>query len=536
MSRLSHGTRVSLTAVAALGSAAVAVPRSPRSQFPQNPASGAPALTSFGYLFPDLQEDPESLLPRGRDTLRALDRLGALMRDSGSGPDSEIPSAYAYFGQFVDHDIVLEAQSDEIARVGSPSLEPLLLQEVLQGIKNTRSATLDLDSVYRHPALREGKGSKKVRLGEVTSVPGPAPLGLLSDPLHDLFRQGRMPEEPEHDRQALIGDPRNDENLIVAQLLVAFLRAHNVLVEQDMSFEEARTTLRQHYQWIVIHDFLHRIADPEIVVATLAGNRLYQSMTDPFFLPLEFSAAAFRFGHSMVREQYRQNAIFPNAKLRELFTFTALSGNFDPPPSSDPDSDSVPAGGFDTLPANWIIDWSGFIDGPALKNQARKIDTLLVKPLLDLRDATGQVRRDEPRLAVRNLRRGYLLRMPTGQAVARRMGFEPLTSEQINDVTTAAQFQVLQTSGLLERTPLWFYILAEASAHGGGNRLGQVGSTLVAEVLIGLVRRSTDSILTDGGSWRPTLPGRAEGRFDLPDLLRFAGVLAPEGPPAPPPV
>lgn len=494
---------------------------------PQTP----PSLTSFGYLFPDLQEDPEALLPRGRGTLEALNTLGENMVDvdpeteGSSEGSSSIPAAYTYFGQFVDHDIVMEARSNEIADITSPDLEPLLLQQVLFEIKNTRSAALDLDSVYGPPALRQGE---QLRLGEVSQFQGPVP----QDPFHDLFRQGRMPGEPEYDRQALIGDPRNDENLIVAQLHVAFLRAHKALVENEdlgMSFEQARRTLRQHYQWLVVHDFLPRIVDPRILSATLAGARFYDPFRKPFFLPLEFTAAAFRFGHSMVRKGYRYNEKFPKATLKDLFTFTALSGDFKPSP---PEED-VPPGGFETLPDSWIIDWSGFI-GPEAQNRARFIDTGLAKPFLRLPNMPGQVRRDEAGLAARNLRRGYLMRIPTGQAVARRMGLEPLTADEIRGITPFAQSDALAMAGLLDRTPLWFYVLAEAKHASGGQRLGPVGSTLVAEVLIGLVRRSEDSILSGSGGWRPTLG--SEGRFELPDLLRLAGVLPPEQPAAPFPV
>jgi hypothetical protein len=477
-------------------------------------------LTDFGFLFPDLQENPDTLLPRSHGTVKALDQLGRYMQESGpgNGLNSTIPAAYTYFGQFVSHDVNLE-RSDEIADISSPQLEPLLLQQVLLEIRNSRSAALDLDSVYNHPALRYSEGPQqdgrlpriKLRLGEVSF----SQELELQDRYHDFFRQGRLREKPEHDREALIGDPRNDENLIVAQLHVAFLRAHNALVDQGLSFEEARTLLRQHYQWIVVHDFLPRIADTRIVKETLAGNRLYQPWCKPFFLPLEFTVAAFRFGHSMVRREYRYNATFQQATLQDLFTLTALSGNLDPASQRN-----VPPGGFDNLPDNWVIDWRGFFD--ARQNPSRRIDTVLVEPLLHLRDSTGQIRSVEPRLAVRNLRRGYLLRMPTGQAVAQRIGIEPMPTEMIGN---PAQRAVLAKAGMEERTPLWFYILAEAHHLGEGNRLGPVGSTLVAEVLIGLVRSSADSILAGGGRWRPSL-GR-EGRFELPDLLRLAGVLPP---------
>ena len=88
------------------------------------------------------------------------------------------------------------------------------------------------------------------------------------------------------------------------------------------------------------------------------------------------------------------------------------------------------------------------------------------------------------------------------------------------------QAQALGAGGFLGRTPLWYYLLAEAKHPDGGDgqRLGPVGSTIVAEVLIGLVRRSQDSILRTPG-WTPSLPSAHPGRFELADLLRFARVL-----------
>jgi hypothetical protein len=138
-------------------------------------------------------------------------------------------------------------------------------------------------------------------------------------------------------------------------------------------------------------------------------------------------------------------------------------------------------------------------------------------------------------LAVRNLLRGYLLRLPTGQAVAcalqkRLAGVReiPILSEAdiVKVALTPGQVIALKQGGFTTRTPLWFYILAEAAHCAGGNRLGPVGSTIVAEVLVGLVRRSASSILRAPG-WCPTLPRAQSERFTLTDLLRLAGVLAP---------
>lgn len=253
---------------------------------------------------------------------------------------------------------------------------------------------------------------------------------------------------------------------------------------------------------------------------TIEQNRIYTPAEDRLFMPLEFSVAAYRLGHSMVRASYDFNLNFLPASLGQLFTFTALSG---------------PLGGFDTLPQLWIIEWEHFVEAGAPFNKARSIDTKVVEPLFELPDLQGQpLQGDRAHLAVRNLLRGYLLRLPTGQAVARELrqrlqgvrDVPVLTEQQIrNAAASDDQVGVLRDFEFLQRrTPLWYYVLAEAASFEGGERLGPVGSTIVAEVLVGLVRRSENSILS-AANWQPTLPSAQAGEFTLADLLRFAGAL-----------
>ena len=472
----------------------------------------------FGFLFAGLQNDPDNLLPERRQTRDALVELGKAMQ-AGGGGDSDIPAAYTYFGQFLDHDITLELESADLPDLIAPDLTPLGRAEIRDKVRNARTATLDLDSVYGGPAPRDGE---KMVIGRVDESSGGRPPG--KDDFNDLPRRGRRPGDPELDREALIGDPRNDENLIVAQLHVAFLRAHNRLVNQGEDFVGARRLLRQHYQHIVLHDLLKKIADPQVVDETIAQNRVYTPEPDRLFMPLEFSVAAYRLGHSMVRAEYDFNVNFRPANFKQLFTFTALSGQVG--------GDGAPE--FDTLPEVWIIEWENFVDAGAPFNKTRSIDTRLVEPLFELPDLQGRPREgDRARLAVRNLLRGYLLRLPTGQAVARALqgrlqgvrNIPVLTEQQIRSAASDEQAQVLQDAAFLERkTPLWYYILAEAAFLEGGERLGPVGSTIVAEVLVGLIRRSEGSILATAG-WQPTLPSAQPGTFTLPDLLRFARVL-----------
>jgi hypothetical protein len=424
-----------------------------------------------------------------------------MMEPSGwFNSDSSIPSAYTYFGQFVDHDITLEAKSDDMVKLSDADFRVLTSEEIANKITNGRTPGLDLDNVYYKPAPRN---CARMVLGFVSSDGN----GPLLRKANDLPRKPRSSTDKD-DRAALIGDKRNDENLIIAQLHVAFLRAHNAIAALCHTFDEARRILRRHYQWIVIKDFLPRICDPWIVSEILfGGNRVFRPNPDDLFMPFEFSVAAYRFGHSMVRRTYHYNSNFPRATLKDLFTLTALSGDL---------------GGTPTLPEKWIIDWKNFVDGGA--NRARPIDTSLSRALFDLTEFNKPMP-IEARLSVRNLLRGYMLRLPTGQAVASALGLKVLTPEEIEAVASSlseAQLAAIRDGGFSQRTPLWYYILAEAAAESTG-RLGPVGSTIVAEVLIGLIRGSKDSILREPG-WKPML-GEIPGLFTLRDLLKLGGVL-----------
>ncbi len=472
----------------------------------------APAMadgkTPYIFLFEELQEDASNLLPglpgteEGLQTEKALESLGATMFepvDHIAIPDSKIPAAYTYFGQFVDHDITSE--------------------KVIGGVPlNQRTPRLDLDSVYGAGSVRE---KDSMRLEPVRS----AGLGLIQneDDGYDLPR-GELPENS-RGRRALIPEPRNDENLIIAQLHVAFLRAHNNAVKQlGLDFKAASTLIRQHYQCIVLNDFLKKIAAPDIVDKTKQKNEFFFPK-DPLCMPMEFSLAAFRFGHSMVRAGYNRFNVRDNvpisATLDMLFTFTGFGGFM----------------GSYALPENWVIDWKSFMD---VFNFARRIDTTLVKPLFRIPTQHLDDLGGEGRLSVRNLLRGYRRKLPTGQAVAARMKIPALTEKQIEAVAQEVstekcdQLAAVKQSQFTTRTPLWYYILAEAAhyrkEHPERDCLGPVGSTLVAEVLIGILRRSEDSILgpeyTKDKPWRPHPSISTEAECNLPDFLKFAGVLS----------
>ena len=88
-----------------------------------------------------------------------------------------------------------------------------------------------------------------------------------------------------------------------------------------------------------------------------------------------------------------------------------------------------------------------------------------------------------------------------------------------------------------QRTPLWYYVLKESEVREAGARLGEVGSRIVAEVFMGLLRADRTSYLNSpsGAAWTPTLPpvadGTAVGDFRIADLIVYAGHAAANGTP-----
>jgi hypothetical protein len=220
------------------------------------------------------------------------------------------------------------------------------------------------------------------------------------------------------------------------------------------------------------------------------------------FIPVEFSAAAYRFGHSMVRNTYRLNtAIPPEGATLSIFDHDAPTTGL---------GRLGHLGGFRQLPAFWPIEWRFFFDlGRAapptpLVQRSRRIDTHLAAELSQLPDNVATGIRS---LAARNLLRGSAMGLPCGQDVAAAMGFQPLSDADL---------------GLDGRpAPLWYYILKEAEL-GGGKRLGPVGGHIVAEVFIGLLTHDPSSWLHTRPTWKPFL-GRHAGSFGMPDLIQFTG-------------
>ena len=334
--------------------------------------------------------------------------------------------------------------------------------------------------------------------------------------------------------------PRNDENLAVAQIHVAVIKLHNKEVDKLRSeghppetlFECARKEVVKHFQWVVLHDFLPRIVDPEVLDCVIKHGPGWFTVTkkNDLFMPLEFSAAAFRLGHSMVRDEYQWNKFHASelgskagAQLGELFEQTAFSGIIGKSKSTQ------------GLPADWVIDWRRFFRFPTYpidpkrSNLAEKIDTNFDFHLDQMSGFPhGDLPVEKRSITVRNLLRGFALGLPTGEEVAKFIGEPEMPPEEL---TNGPHQQLLSSAIFAGKTPLWYYILKEAERK-GGNRLGRVGSRIVAETLVQLIKNSSFSIIGDT-TWSPKFTNRRDPVTSAPvfegmvDLLDYAGVVNP---------
>lgn len=516
MARIGHGG-----AVKSIGGKSLAA-------FLETLDASTEANMHFGWMFsddPKMQPPAAARLKDGAATISALKVLGEAMAEAAADepapmddripPTSdEIPAGYTYFGQFVDHDITLVGDaSGEIEAIGKPDFPPLV---TLDSVRNIRTPFLELDSIYGAPGapgnLVPAPNGARMKIGRTAdAADGESPFRLFvpgKSKFNDLPRRDRNAANAAEDREALIGDPRNDENLIVAQLHVAFLKAHNTIADVTNSFDGARTALTLIYQSVVIDDFLHRICDKRVLESIeKEGPRLFRP-SGPLYMPIEFAAAAFRFGHSMVRTKYDFNLNFSSFGAEFAFTFSALSGEL---------------GDFDTFPDNWILQWQEFISIHGSSSQrARPIDPRLTPILFKLRDVLGNELTENiaKKLAIRNLLRGYLFSLPTGQAMARRVDATPI---EVTASTTGLPQDAVQP--FLQETPLWLYILTEARLNNG--KLGAVGGRIVAETLRTLVQRSSPSIFDANGKRRSSVSYR------LSDIINLAAVQDTDKPEPP---
>jgi len=431
----------------------------------------------FGRMFGKLP--PAYTRP---EILQTIGAPGGPMDEKDQDDRTEtVAVGQVFFGQFVDHDITLDTSSTFDSVVSDP-----------REIANVRTPTLDLDCIYglgpeAQPYLfnQEVVGGKPGPFAGVKLLTGADNPGQAGMPEHDLLRapNGR----------AIIGDPRNDENRIISQIQLAIIRFHNLVAQTihddegltgHSLYEEARRVTTWHYQWAVVHDFLVAICGEPVVERILGCGRQVYCGNVPF-IPVEFSVAAYRFGHSMIPMEIQTQK---GGGKFELFGDT-LGRGFDP--LSD---------------AEAVVDWHELLFTPENRQveRALRLDTKLASDLLKLPFIPHP---GQSSLAIRNLERGNAFLLPGGEKVAEAVG---CPQKQIDTVLD----KVAEVNGDLGREgiPLWLYLLAEAEVIGRaetngsdkeGEGLGPVGATIVAEVLIGLMELDPRSFLGANRNWSP---------------------------------
>jgi hypothetical protein len=531
----------------------------------QGRGTGAPGSSrQFGRLFPNLQPFAPAndrvrtaLLEVGRPggIMDANDNLAAgakaLIVDPtvngnpttanayGSNPDNPTMTAGSTFvGQFTDHDITF----DQTSQLGIPQ-NPLTSP-------NTRTPALDLDSVLgggpgRRPDLYvsnpDGSVGPKLKIGSG---------GLHEDVPRVANGDGTF--------TALLGDPRNDENVMIAGLHCAHILFYNRVIDElphldlrrmpsarnsgnsgrYLEYLIAREITLWHYQWLLVHEHLPQIVGQAMVDDVLAhGNRYYQPPRGDAFMPIEFGAAAYRFGHSMVRPSYRANftsgtgdSTSPTADPFFALVFDTNEPNFSAPVSHDR-ADLL--GGFPA--ARRYVGWQTFFDlGDGNVKNNKKIDTTISSIMFTLpTPAIAPHTQTTPLvLPQRNLLRQLTWGLPSGQAVARAMQVDQVGATDLAEI--AGIYRPFGVS-----TPLWYYVLAEAKAATGGVTLGPVGGRIVAETLIGLLRADETSYLHAMPGFRPFLgtdltlgptlsPAITGDRsYTRAHFLHYAGVVTP---------
>ena len=476
---------------------------------------GPPDVTvagNFGRMFRNL---PPFAPPTNavRDALMELGSLGGILDandDLAAGPVALIvdpnlslinrnnpthTAGVTFFGQFLDHDMTFDLTS----RLGFPT-QPIRSP-------NARTPFFDLDSVYAN-----GPG-------------GNPELFDAADPIKFRVESGGqyedLPRDPTNNA-AIIGDPRNDENIMIAGLHAAVLLFHNHAVDlirsetpsipdNDAYLQAHRLTV-WHYQWMILHEFLpHIVPQPVIDDVLTNGRHFYDPLHNEAFIPVEFQIT-YRFGHSMVRPSYRANLHGDNGQ-----PFFGMI--FDP---EEQGTDPVDLRGFARAPRRFI-GWQTFFDfGGAFTADVRpnkRIDTKISTPLFQLPLETIPSGTPPVSLMQRNLLRCLTWSLPSGQRIANEMGVPPLSNSEL------AELQAIRPS-FVTSTPLFYYILKEAELREDGLRLGPVGARIVAEVFVGLLQLDPDSYLSMQPDWEPTLPTHdgTPSSFRMIDFLTFAGV------------
>lgn len=439
--------------------------------------------------------------PAEFDIHRLAERMAATDPANARAHES-FPLGMIIFAQFIGHDITFDPTS-QFGQDSDPS-----------ATVKFRAPNLDLDCLYR-----AGPEYDRYLFDFSAQDQDQAPYRLLVD---DKRRQD-LPRN--FHGTAMIGDPRNDENFLISQLHLAFIKFHNAVaarsepttdrqswaLEDKRRFKETKDTVRGHYQWIVLNEFIPLVAG-DAVARDVRHDPVLVNWDEPGWiaaLPVEFLMAAYRFGHALLAARFDINDAETDRLLFDL-------------PSFGRRMDCVTGG----------VDWKRFLDftaaGAPPPQMARRFDLTIAPELFDLPMISSA---DPPKsLPARDMKRGEIFALPSGQQMVDQinnrltaMGKPPVRRLSNQEIQNETGIFLTDLGGLHDQTPLWFYILAESQMLAGGEHLGPTGGRIVAEVLTSLILGTPGNPLRENPAWRPTLPAMEQGRFTLADLISFAG-------------
>ena len=546
-------------------------------------APHAVTTSKYCYMLPHLARAEAA---RGEEKDRAsfamLNSLAAAMDHVASAFEtarpSRLPAIYTYFGQFLNHDISAPAGTPGFRSLTKMSIdkiedraliEPSVIENnpdlvalmsvqrapsselVVKSLINLHPLPMQLNSLYGGGPAEQRAGGKPIYAadGMKFALARVSPVENMTDAERRSFAaRGALPFDLQRDTKigiTFIADRRNDENLILSQLHLALMLFHNRVVDvlrprcatPEQTFAAARDLVRWHYQWCILKDYLPKIAPH-------APSAPKGFLIEPGKVPLEFTSAAFRFGHSMVSKRYNYNEIFSTggregpATLTQLFNFTSPGGmGMDPldfPRTVPPEQ----------LPETWVIDWRRFIAVGPQATAADKIDPVISAEMSSLPGRIPDMKVDAglKAIAYRNLRRGYHRFIASGQELAKALGIPRLEKTELQSIfmgdgdyrpgiSGLGPELVADNSELFERTPAWFYFLCEARLRSDGQALGPTAGAIVAETLLGLLLADRSSMLhAEHGEWTPSASPLklANGApiDDIASMLKYAGVLA----------
>jgi hypothetical protein len=521
--------------------------------------------------------------------------------DNKSADPAQQPAGYTFLGQFIDHDVTrtqsaLSAMNTLSSRAqGDAGLRAKLaaagvsLDQLKQAIANAAAPTsalslntgkLDLDAVYgvssftaltgiSAPWFEQNNGAYTGRFA-MRHVRAPASLGA---PI-DGFDYQRTFEGA-----AEVPDPRNSEHKLISQIQNLFELAHNTCMDHVLgaapapnqeqigaAFDACHKKVVWTYETIVATDFLPRFSAEETLDRVAPGAlHAYQRGAEPnsvlpdpdrikTFLysckpgqvpiPHEFAVAAFRLGHTLVRDSYvLHDPVFDasgnllTGQPRAIFA-----------PAGEPETTGLV--GDNPLQPGDVVDWSHFYDvyGGAYESAqpGRAVDTLISDRLFNLPlaalppgpDVNGKDTSTERNLPRRNLMRaseptGLItgsVGLATGEAVEayaqlRIPGLHDATKEVRKVLADRLQGAGFGPNQLAHHTPLWLFILAEAESTQASQRLGELGSHIIDEFLLGSLHCDGGSVLyADNGDlegWDPTETIRSNRRYSMPELIGY---------------